>query len=220
VNNKNNPMTSAAAQEAVACRYRNRRKNGEFFPWVYADKLPTEQHENYQYELLYAAPVTAAPGIDLEPLIAIRNRLHQLSAANDLGDGWADVVIELMGDVQTLIDASPKGDEAQQAGAQAIAIVHMEGYRWNGKHWQKDSPKGGSEALLREVREELEADGVRACIGSMSPMENLHGRIAAHLEGQKATSAEAPGFTPEMDAERDQQHAEMQAQASDAEVRP
>ena len=59
----------AAAQEAVACRYRSRRKNGEFFPWLYADKLPTERHENSQYELLYAAPVTAAPySIDADPL--------------------------------------------------------------------------------------------------------------------------------------------------------
>jgi predicted RNA-binding Zn-ribbon protein involved in translation (DUF1610 family) len=55
---------------------------------------------------------------------------------------------------------------------------------------QDASPKGGSDALLREVREELEADGVRACIGSTSPMENLHGRIAAHLDRLQATSAE------------------------------
>ena len=54
----------------------------------------------------------------------------------------------------------------------------------------QDGPKGDAEALLREVCELLDDVGCSACAGSMSPMENLHGRIAAHLEGQQASDAE------------------------------
>lgn len=120
----------------------------------------------------------AAPGIDLEPLIAIRNRLHQMSAANDLGDGWADVVIELMGDVQKLIDASPKGDDAQDdrfpnglaeavtyadamEDAAADLYQHVLGYETDGSETGtdmlrtvlrelQDSPKGGSDAGMAD----------------------------------------------------------------------
>ncbi len=90
---------------------------------------------------LEAASTPAAPGIDLYP---IRYALQYAAAAarenthSELAEDFDELIRKL--------DASPKGDEAQQAGAQAIAIVHMDGYRWNGQHWQKDSPKGGSEA--------------------------------------------------------------------------
>jgi len=49
------------------------------------------------------------------------------------------------------------------------------------------SPKGGSDALLREVCEQLEAVGCGACAGSMAPMEDLHGRIVEHLSMQAAS---------------------------------
>lgn len=92
-------------------------------------------------DALEAASTHAAPGIDLHP---IRYALKYAAAAarenthSELAEDFDELIRKL--------DASPKGDEAQQAGAQAIAIVHMDGYRWNGGHWQKNSPKGGSEA--------------------------------------------------------------------------
>jgi hypothetical protein len=119
---------------------------------------------------IHTRSTPAVPGIDLEPLIAIRNRLHQLSAANDLGDGWADVVIELMGDVQTLIDASPKGGinererfeawarGASYCGGNIDTTRHPDNNDWYAcpttamawRCWkaamQSSSPKGGSEA--------------------------------------------------------------------------
>lgn len=108
-----------------------------------------------------------APGIDRTEL-----RARVVSAIQRITSGAAPMRVPadmtdpdlVLGDVLTLLDS---------LGPQIDA-----------------SPEGGSDALLREVRDELEADGVRACIGSMSPMENLHGRIAAHLESQQATSAE------------------------------
>jgi len=72
-----------------------------------------------------AASTPAAPGIDLEPLIAIRNQLHQMSAAKDLGEGWADVVIELVGDVQKVIDASPKGGSDAYITLQRIDVKRI-----------------------------------------------------------------------------------------------
>ena len=60
---------------------------------------------------LYAAPVSAAPGIDLELLIEIRNRLHAMACR--IGDEWEAEASELQRDAQKVIDsmseASPKG---------------------------------------------------------------------------------------------------------------
>lgn len=47
----------------VAWRYRHRRKNGKFFPWVYADSVPRDRIEGYQYEPLFAG--LPAQGMDL-----------------------------------------------------------------------------------------------------------------------------------------------------------
>ncbi|MFV1846408.1 hypothetical protein ACNJRW_09480 [Stenotrophomonas maltophilia] len=46
------------------------------------------------------------------------------------------------------------------------------------------SPSGEG-ALLREVCEQLESLDCGACIGSYAPMEDLHGRIAAHLAARQ-----------------------------------
>ncbi|WP_313256389.1 hypothetical protein [Stenotrophomonas acidaminiphila] len=131
-----------SAVEAWKRDAENRHHAGEIFPeqedaiWTEADRL---------LALIDASPKTsAAPGIDLHP---IRYAIKYAAAA-----ARENTHTELAEDFDELIrklDASPKGNEAQQAGAQAIAIVHMDGYRWNGKHWQKDSTKGGSAACER-----------------------------------------------------------------------
>ncbi|MCO7469462.1 hypothetical protein NJG16_05265 [Stenotrophomonas maltophilia] len=47
------------------------------------------------------------------------------------------------------------------------------------------SPGGQGDALLREVSAQLESLDCGACIGSDAPMEDLHGRIAAHLAARQ-----------------------------------
>jgi len=47
------------------------------------------------------------------------------------------------------------------------------------------SPGGQGDALLREVSVQLESLDCGACIGSDAPMEDLHGRIAAHLAARQ-----------------------------------
>ncbi|WP_312252755.1 hypothetical protein [Stenotrophomonas sp.] len=60
--------------------------------------------------------------------------------------------------------------------------------------WQTDtaaqpSPAGQGDALLREVCGQLESLDCGACIGSHAPMEDLHGRIAAHLAARQPVAA-------------------------------
>lgn len=54
---------------------------------------------------------------------------------------------------------------------------------------KKEGAKGCADDLLREVCEELEAAGCGASVGSMAPMEDLHGRIVAYLDKAKAGTA-------------------------------
>lgn len=54
-------------------------------------------------DMLAQASTPAAPGIDLELLIEIRNRLHAMSCR--VGDGWEAETAELQGDVQKIIDS-------------------------------------------------------------------------------------------------------------------
>lgn len=56
---------------------------------------------------------------------------------------------------------------------------------------KQEGPKGCADELLREVCEELAAVGCRASIGSMAPMEDLNGRIAAYLDKAKADATRA-----------------------------
>lgn len=92
----------------------------------------------------------------------------------------------------TSIAISKDGD-AQQAGAQAIAIVHMDGYRWNGQHWQKNSPKGGSEAqdaaryrFLREVANHDPDDVIAVTIQKQDSWGNWRN---VHLHGHELDAA-------------------------------
>jgi len=61
--------------EPVACRYRHRRKNGQWFPWNYTDSVPSQCIKGYEYEALYTAP--PAQGIDLG---AVRDLLQRRRA--------------------------------------------------------------------------------------------------------------------------------------------
>lgn len=79
---------------------------------------------------------------------------------------WSDIARDALAD-------SPKGgSESQQAGAQAIAIVHMDGYRWNGKLWQKDSPKEGIEAAPDDLSAFL-----RWCADELTKRDNTPGML-------------------------------------------
>lgn len=104
---------------------------------------------------------------DVEALIAIRNQLHQMSAAEDLGDGWSDVVIELSGEVQTLIEAS--------AGAHRILTCV-----YCGHEYPQATPAAGHQVLT---------DHIRVC--QQHPMRQAEQRIAtlrAALEGMVGVS--------------------------------
>lgn len=99
---------------------------------------------------------------DVEALIAIRNQLHQMSAAEDLGDGWSDVVIELIGEVQTLIEAS--------SGAHRILTCV-----YCGHEYPQATPAAGHQELT---------DHIRVC--QQHPMRQAEQHIAtlrAALEG-------------------------------------
>lgn len=54
------------------------------------------------------------------------------------------------------------------------------------------SPGGQGDELLREVCEQLESLDCGACIGSYAPMEDLHGRIAAHLAARQPVGDQHP----------------------------
>lgn len=63
------------------------------------------------------------------------------------------------------------------------------------EHWNaralsaQPSLAGQGDALLREVSAQLESLDCGACIGSYAPMEDLHGRIAAHLAARQPVGA-------------------------------
>lgn len=107
-------------------------------------------------------PTAPAATHDIEALISIRNQLHQMSAAKDLGEGWADVVAELMGDVQTLI----------AAGASAHRVLTCV---YCGHEYPQDTPAAGHQVLT---------DHISIC--PRHPMRHAEQRIAvlrAALEG-------------------------------------
>lgn len=56
---------------------------------------------------------------------------------------------------------------------------------WQAALSAQPSPAGQGDALLREVSAQLESLDCGACIGSDAPMEDLHGRIAAHLAARQ-----------------------------------
>ncbi len=73
------------------------------------------------------------------------------------------------------------------------------------EHWNaraltaQPSPGGQGDALLREVCSQLESLDCGACIGSYAPMEDLHGRIAAHLAArQPVASNQSSGNSGEL----------------------
>jgi hypothetical protein len=57
-------LKPAAAQEAVAWRYRHRSGTGSWHPWVMVSDEPKNKYPTSEYEPLYAAPVAAAPVVD------------------------------------------------------------------------------------------------------------------------------------------------------------
>lgn len=64
------------------------------------------------------------------------------------------------------------------------------------------SPGGQGDALLREVSAQLESLDCGACIGSDAPMEDLHGRIAAHLAARQPVGSEEAHVLPPLATER------------------
>lgn len=168
-------------------------------------------------EVIPLASTPAAPGIDLEQFRALACFGEEFAFAAER-QPQSRVVYAQAKRLLARIDASPKGGEVQDDRfpnglADAIAYADdMEnaaadlyqqviGYETDGSDTGtdmlrtvlrelQDSPKGGNaDALLREVSNELSAVGCFACVGSMAPMEDLHGRILAYLEPQ-ATIAE------------------------------
>ncbi len=76
------------------------------------------------------------------------------------------------------------------------------------------SPGGQGDALLREVCSQLESLDCGACIGSDAPMEDLHGRIAAHLADRQPVGDQHPD-----DLAVDEFAAAMKAKMAEARVK-
>jgi len=109
----------------------------------------------------------AAPGIDLRSnMLRLAEKWEKQAAEHGVRQFTGNDHRLFANELRAQIDAIPKGDEAQQAAAQAIAIVHMGGYRWNGQHWQKDSPKG---ALNEQF-------------GSAEGLDSPKGAVAWHIQ--------------------------------------
>lgn len=138
---------AAAAQEAVAWQRRYIKTGG---PWYSISKEIYETTKNgewagrYEVRELYAAPVTAAPGIDLT---ALADRITDHLCEHEYDIGGRD---ELLRHVREAIDASSKGATFPNDGNSEAQFV-ADGERLNcpacgGSGHVEDSPKGGSEA--------------------------------------------------------------------------
>lgn len=96
-----------------------RRASGITVPQMYGSQLPASTK-------LYAAPVTAAPGIDLREfgvaLIYAVDVLRSVGGANTIVANKIDLLIDL-------IDASPKGALNEQFGSAEGLAIHRRGIR-------------------------------------------------------------------------------------------
>ncbi len=223
----------AAAQEAVGWQFwhempggggewrngspdhvvKNHRKNTE------AAGIPTRD--------VYAAPVTAAPAVDVETLRALSDRW-----ANDRSYTGSPV-----DDIRALIEQPTKSTPAAPGidnttpvdrGALQMAINVL---RRAGKDEVADalidaSPKGGSAARVSPWRPIFELP-ISDDLFWFACGDTVDGPRAPQAGGYDADEwdwfapAEAPAFTPEMEADCEQHRAELnKAQAGDAEVQP
>jgi len=165
-----------------------------------AQDMATQGADGFRngYQAGYAdARTAAAPGIDL-----VSDILTDLSC---VGNSW---VVEATG---------AAADAQNQCAMQIMEAIE----RWSNRLNLGDtSPKGGSDssdAPWRPISELPISDD----LFWFARGDTIDGPRVPQAGGYDADEwnwfapAEAPGFTPEMDAERDQQHREMQATSAE-----
>ncbi len=164
---------AAAAQEPVAWQRRHINAGDRWFSIsreIYEATQNGKWKDRYEVRALYAAPVTAAPGIDTGNLISsVQSMRDRMMAAlvpkfGEAFDGDFDTMLEAI-NVLKRIDASPKGElpalpddfsesKDWRAGGYAERIEWLlDTVRNQREHINAllDSPEGGSEAIRSAI---------------------------------------------------------------------
>lgn len=137
------------------------------------DKTPSaawaDQESAKEMQDFYKATATVKPGgcVQLGDGPNIEERARELLAAEYAMVGSTKRADKIIAG----FDCSPGTEYALRAIVAALSA--------------QPSPGGQGDALLREVCSQLESLDCGACIGSDAPMEDLHGRIAAHLAARQ-----------------------------------
>lgn len=158
MNQPQNDTTSLSREQAIKLARESAFAHSNQHAYLPQTREAADRWQPHEWVLLAlqanSLPRMPVATLDVEALISVRNQLHQISAAKDLGDGWSDVVIELIGEVQTLIDAS--------AGAHRILTCV-----YCGHEYPQATPAAGHQVLT---------DHIRTC--QKHPMRHAELRIA------------------------------------------